>query len=560
MESCRKKIMQAKSEMETLKRDSTLSIDKRDVLLHTLDYFEQAHHDQQEELDILKQVLYAVNEKIDLRLIDLEDVVMDQREKIHHVFDRDDMKENPYGLRASFHHDGKSGTGHYWAYIWVEPMEQPLLSDIALEGGWFKFCDAYVTACTETEVYSEPVPPFALMYVSDALQNVTKEELYNCISDTLKEFIQADNRLLDQEIYAHDHLHNPQESTSLISTSDDDAGFTEKTETQLEYRFADMDISSTDDTNSVGTAVGQTTIEYSEPHQYSFTGQGFNKLKDRVNSKIMEVSTYANDDYRLLMSFETFLARTQNRLLLEHLYLLYSSEKDGEFIVDEEGSKKDDDLMTVWHIYDTYLAIGEMVTQALSYFAHQDFSSALQCLLDSKRHEAVWKTELLLDMDVSNSFSGLSTISFNHIIEVYGKECLKILNNAAYKKASHESYRTRGLEDAIRIAYQAQTVIGPDKMTNDSEYHLLGSLWLSFSEQPGISASLTNTHVELLNTLIMIYLEGQSGGSSAGIRSRSDSPAQLSDDEEDGDENLPLWQKYQLFCSESQQLLQSLNK
>lgn len=97
-------------------------------------------------------------------------------------------------------------------------------------------------------------------------------------------------------------------------------------------------------------------------------------------------------------------------------------------------------------------------------------------------------------------------------------------------------------------------------MTNDNVYHSLGSLWLSFSEQPGISASLTNTHVELLNTLIMIYLEGQSGGSSAGIRSRSDSPVQLSDDEEDGDKNLPLWRKYQLLCSESQQLLQSLNK
>ncbi|KAG2232185.1 hypothetical protein INT48_004113 [Thamnidium elegans] len=560
MEVCRKKIMQAKSEMETLKRDSTLSIDKRDVLLHTLDYFEQTHHDQQEELDILKQVLNAVNKKIDSRLTDLEDTVMDQREKIHHVFDRDEMKENPYGLRASLHHDGKSGTGHYWAYIWVEPMEQTLLSDIPVEGGWFKFCDAYVTACTETEVYNERVPPFALMYVSDALPNFTKEELYNCIPDTLKEFIQADNRLFDQEIYAHDHLHNPQESASLISTSDDDVGFTEKTEAQLEYRFADMDISSTDDTNSVGTAVGQTTIEYSEPHHYSFTGQGFNKLKDRVNSKIMEVSTYANDDYRLLMSFEAFLARTQNRLLLEHLYLLYSSEKGEEFIVDEEGSRKDDDLNTIWHIYDTYLAIGEMVTQALSYFVHQDFSSALQCLLDSKRHEAYWKTELLLDMDVSNSFSGLSTISFNRIIEVYGKECLKILNNTAYKKASHESYRTRGLEDAIRIAYQAQTVIGPDNMTDDSEYHSLGSLWLSFAEQPGISSSLTNTHVELLNTLIMIYLEGQSGGSSAGIRSRSDSPAQLSDNEEDDDKNLPLWQKYQLLCSESQQLLQSLNK
>lgn len=67
-----------------------------------------------------------------------------------------------------------------------------------------------------------------------------------------------------------------------------------------------------------------------------------------------------------------------------------------------------------------------MVTQALSYFVKQDFASALQCLLDSKRHEASWKTELLLDMDVSNSFTGLSTISFNQIIEVFGKECLKV--------------------------------------------------------------------------------------------------------------------------------------
>lgn len=186
MELCRKKIMKAKSEVETLKRDSTLSIDKRDVLLHTLDYFEQSQYDQSTELDILKQVLNAVNKKIDSRVIDLEEIVMDQREKIHHVFDQDDMKENPYGLRASFHHDGKSGTGHYWAYIWVEPTEQALMSDIPLEGGWFKFCDAHVTACTETEVYSETVPPFALMYVSDALPNFTKEELYNCIPETLK--------------------------------------------------------------------------------------------------------------------------------------------------------------------------------------------------------------------------------------------------------------------------------------------------------------------------------------------------------------------------------------
>lgn len=96
-------------------------------------------------------------------------------------------------------------------------------------------------------------------------------------------------------------------------------------------------------------------------------------------------------------------------------------------IVDEEGSKQDDDLKIIWHEYESYLDIGEMVTQALSYFVKKDFSSALQSLLDSKRHEASWKTQVMLDMDVSNAFSGLATISFNNIVEIYGKACLKVM-------------------------------------------------------------------------------------------------------------------------------------
>lgn len=107
---------------------------------------------------------------------------------------------------------------------------------------------------------------------------------------------------MDEEIYAHDNLHNTQGNSSLISTSDDDVGFIENTGSQ-QSRFADLEISSTDDTNSVGTAVAHTTVEYSEPHQYSFTGHSFNQLKERVNSKIMEVSAYPNDDYRLLKRY-----------------------------------------------------------------------------------------------------------------------------------------------------------------------------------------------------------------------------------------------------------------
>lgn len=100
--------------------------------------------------------------------------------------------------------------------------------------------------------------------------------------------------MLDQEIHAHNHINDQG------NTSDDDNRFTENLDST---NFIDLESSSAtfDDNVSVGTAVGQTTIEYSEPQQYSFTGQGFSKLKERVNAKIMQVVTYASDDYRLLM-------------------------------------------------------------------------------------------------------------------------------------------------------------------------------------------------------------------------------------------------------------------
>lgn len=248
-------------------------------------------------------------------------------------------------------------------------------------------------------------------------------------------------------------------------------------------------------------------------------------------------------------------------------------------IVDEEASKQDEDLKIIWHEYESYLVIGEMMTQALTYFVKKEFSSALQSLLDLKRHEASWKTQVMFDMDVSNAFSGLATISFNHLVETYGKACLKVnleqlqsvskatytkilqlqhLNDTAYFKASHESYRTRGLEDALRIAHQAQTVIGPDKLQNDEVYISLGEKWLTFTEQEGVT--LTSSQEDLLNTLVMTYLEGQSG-SISNVHSRSGSPARRMDvdDEDDEVSDIPLWQKYQQVCLESEKLLTQIN-
>ncbi|GAN01846.1 hypothetical protein MAM1_0012c01281 [Mucor ambiguus] len=585
MEACRKEIAKSRLKIDKLKGSGSgpTAIDKRDILIQTLSYFEnkeQLHEDgnpsaSNEELGTLKEMINSVKENIDSRLQNLETLIAEQREKIDTIFDTPDMKENPYELRASFHHDGKSGTGHYWAYIWVEPSEENLLEDIPAEGGWFKFCDAIVTAATEQEIMDDPVPPFSLMYVDASLPKFSREQLYACIPDELKDFVKKDNELLKQEIHDHDHP-IVQGDASLISTSEDDVMFTEKAgSVQLDPSYADDNV-------SVGTAVGAaaaaaehpasasttatTGPANGEPLNYSFNGQAFSKLKERVTAKIWKVSGYPSDDYRFIKSFEDFLARSQNQLILEHLYLLYSSEQPdnhNELAINETKAREDTDLQTIWQEYDAYLSIASMITQALSCFIKKDFASALQHLMDSKRVEASWKTQMMLDMDTSTAYSGLETLTFNGIVEKYGKECLKILNNAAFTKASNPSYRTRGLEDALRIAHQAQTIIGPDNITEDPVYQSLGSLWLSFTDRASIGSELSDRQVDLLNNLIMAYLEGQVGGSSV-AHSRSQSPIldDSSDGEGDDEANYhqALWQKYKQVCSESEQLLSTLEK
>lgn len=199
MEACRREISKARLEMDNLKGSSANNMDKRDLLSQTLTYFEHKQQDNDEEpqdidsIEALQYIINTVKENIESRLEDLETRIAEQKEKMGNLFNSDEMKENPYGLRASFHHDGKSGTGHYWAYIWTEPAEESLLSDIPSEGGWFKFCDASVTAVSEDAMLNDPVPPFSLMYVSNSINKHSKDELYACVPEGLKVNINCKN-------------------------------------------------------------------------------------------------------------------------------------------------------------------------------------------------------------------------------------------------------------------------------------------------------------------------------------------------------------------------------
>ena len=71
----------------------------------------------------------------------------------------------------------------------------------------------------------------------------------------------------------------------------------------------------------------------------------------------------------------------------------------------------------------------------------------------------------------------------------------------------------------------------------------MGELWLTFTEQEGVS--LNDTQANLLNTLVLTYLEGQSTDGT--IQSRSQSPVPELQDQD----TQPLHLRYVNLCSEA---------
>ncbi|KAG1472145.1 hypothetical protein G6F56_001715 [Rhizopus delemar] len=535
MQAYQMDIKSLQAEVDRLKGD-VHSMSKSELLDQSIIYFKENEDAERVDMDALVCVLETVKQKMSDKLNKTEYLLKERKKEVYKVFDTEDMKNRPYNLRATFHHDGKNGTGHYWAYIWVEAKQENLLENMPTEGGWFKFCDAQVTLVKEEDMFNDPVPPFSLMYVDGSLPKYTKQQLYEGLPDELKEFIKKENELFEQEISKFDRANN------LSYPVYEDVWTTEKTE---EYQIENTAF---DDTNSIGTAVGQTNTE---TENQKYLGQRHVKLKEQTNRRIVEASTYSCDDYRMLMNFEAFLAKTQNQQGLEHLYLMYLQEPDENGVqkINEETSKNDEDLKFAWSQYEYLLSLSEKVTQALNYFVKKEYQMALQTLLDTKRTEIAWKTQVMMNLDL-HAYSSIDAISFNPLYETYGKECLEILNKAAFNKALNVSYRSRGLEDALRIAHQAHAIIGPDAISNDSTYESLRELWLNFGEQDNTD-KLTDTQTDLLNTLVMTYLEGQSG-QSIDPMDRTPFPG-LNINEKS--KEFPLWVQYKQAYDEAETLL-----
>ncbi|KAG0166841.1 hypothetical protein DFQ30_006655 [Apophysomyces sp. BC1015] len=494
-EQWRKEIRRARSEISKLQGVHDKSkLDKQEILQAAIDFLEERSHEStndeiaSEPLRSTQRILSEVQHDIKKRLAELQQLESNRQEAIKNLFKEPEMQRKPYDLCSTLHHDGMSGTGHYWAYIRVSSREPDFSMGTFGGGQWYRFCDASVVPVTEFEVLSEPVAPFAQFVNEDNEDLSQEEEAYNNADNAAKHF---------------EKLNLPPSSDGASATLDDD-----------------------DDDFSVGTAIGPSGEMPAEQQRYSSSGKMFTKLKEAARERLEVASKYPGEDHRFLKSLDMFIAKTNNSRALEHLLLTCMDEDDltqrveecfdeedddAEGILDKKASvclteaRKDPDLQPICQEFDSYIRIAQTITQALFLFAREDYQNALQYFIATKRGEWAWRTHLMFDNDLTSAYPGLETFNFSRIIEKFGRACIQILSDAAYRKASDPAYRIRGLEDAINVVHGAHAIIGPETISNDSTFNEMRELWLGLLQD----TSFSDEQQVLLNTLVMTFLEDQ---------------------------------------------------
>ncbi|KAI9491443.1 hypothetical protein BDB00DRAFT_789575 [Zychaea mexicana] len=535
----------------------TAAADKSDILSKTIDYFEEYSAD--EATQSLRNVLNQVKDGITARLEELEELVKQRTDDLRNLFNDSEYCQAPYDIRAILHHDGMSGTGHYWGYIWAEPGEENLLQDIPNDrGGWFKFCDASVRPSNEDEIFNETSNPFALVYVKRDIPRYTGAQLFNIIPSGLQAYVDRDNEDFDEEIQSFNNgERNPEEESPGLTVSQDGDS-----------------ISTDGDAASNGTAVGENATAATTPITAATTTTGNHKeavpqpivsatappseaadnatlehslsesqlsqlsqtssseeqqkppdqeeaitaknntiLRGKLHQYIQKVlicaEQYGGDDYRLLKSFEAFLGKLGYGDALEYFIFTYTTDQEYEApIIREEDSRDDPKLVALWLEFDKFVSIASIISTALAEFGESRYLESLRHFTQTRQEEASWKVHLLTETDMLEQFPDIENLGFAPVITRFGKQCIRVLNERARTKAADPAYRTRGLEEALQIARQAQTIIGPDKFANDVLFSEMREEWLKYSEVQG--AELEGSQAELLNELIMAYLEADS--------------------------------------------------
>ncbi|RUS23055.1 hypothetical protein BC937DRAFT_93010, partial [Endogone sp. FLAS-F59071] len=421
---------------------------------------------------------------------DLEAKQEQLEQSIIEVFDTPDMRSFTYRLHAVLMYDGSSGSGHHWAYVWVRQTSED-------EGQWMRFCDAEVRKVSEEDVFNDRTGTttgagvYALIYLKGLLE-ANIDRIADTIPQSLKAFINQDNQSHAKEVRNYvNRSRNQEDMISRDSSSSSPPIYKDAAEPD------------------------ETTPTLGSGMRYLGTGAE-TPMSKKATILMFEMDQVQSDDYRILQScvlgirFEYYLAKVGNTSALQYLLNQHvDSERlsDDEPLVIAPAARQDPQLFDAYQAFDNFTQITALFSAGLECMLQNEHARGLEYFLDAKRKEAQWVHGYLVSTEIRMATPRAEELSRVDKLLTYGKVCLQILDENARNKVLNVAYRSRGLEDAIRIAQQALTLVGPENVLTDPFLVRLREQWLQLTES--LTESLEGPQSELLNKLVMIYLNDE---------------------------------------------------
>ncbi|CAG8687398.1 7689_t:CDS:2, partial [Gigaspora rosea] len=391
-------------------------------------------------------------------------------QKIKQMFDKPDMKKYLYRLKAVLVHNGQSGQGNHWAYIWVSRCSKsdthnPSTMD---NGNWMKFQENTVEEVLEDLVLNKPGDYYSshsvytLFYVNEKV-DYNFPNLADVIPDSLKEFVEKDNQILEVEL-------------------------------SNEFRQVDAELPDSNAMDSTwesdSTACG-----------------GISDSEKTIQSRVAVITEQANNtkiyDSKILQRIEIFFAKLGQNEAVKLLMTEYLDTKSAtgldwnEPIPLVEGYRRDSRFLKVINAFEEFKIISQCIVEGLDLMLKKEYVQSISYFYKALEIEDSWLRTITFSSDFI--LVNIESLKRTNFIISYAKICLKILNDDALKRAKMGELFEQAIKDATFVL---RTFIIFVK--NNCGLDVLFNEFLQ--EWTSIQSSADKIHENMISELIKEYL------------------------------------------------------
>ncbi|RIB17733.1 hypothetical protein C2G38_1404675 [Gigaspora rosea] len=416
IETCWQKIEEMKEKLEKINQniDKIMKFQGKyngpDLLKGSIDHFQQKYNKAEEngasDNDSLQTKAWLENflNKVEQKLKDLFDKKDELEQKIKQMFDKPDMKKYLYRLKAVLVHNGQSGQGNHWAYIWVSRCSKsdthnPSTMD---NGNWMKFQENTVEEVLEDLVLNKPGDYYSshsvytLFYVNEKV-DYNFPNLADVIPDSLKEFVEKDNQILEVEL-------------------------------SNEFRQVDAELPDSNAMDSTwesdSTACG-----------------GISDSEKTIQSRVAVITEQANNtkiyDSKILQRIEIFFAKLGQNEAVKLLMTEYLDTKSAtgldwnEPIPLVEGYRRDSRFLKVINAFEEFKIISQCIVEGLDLMLKKEYVQSISYFYKALEIEDSWLRTITFSSDFI--LVNIESLKRTNFIISYAKICLKVCISTIFK-------------------------------------------------------------------------------------------------------------------------------